>query len=250
MRWVALLSLGGLAAMSAADAPKAKDARTPILVELFTSEGCSSCPAADAALMQLAREQPLPNVLLIGLEEHVDYWNNLGWADPFSAPRFTQRQEEYLSAVGRGGMYTPQAVIDGRIDALGSDRGAILDAAKEALGKPHGRATVKLVKSDAHSMQVEASAAMLPETDGAVLWIALVEDGLTTEVPRGENAGRTLPHAAVVRAMVQVAQQEKGKDSMAGSATIPLGAGWKTAQLRPVAFVQDAASRHILAAAL
>ena len=102
-------------------------AALPILVELFTSEGCSSCPPADAVLARLHEKQPAPGVQLIVLSEHVDYWNNLGWRDPFSDALFTDRQSRYGSRV-----YTPQAVVDGRTDVLGSDEEGIVRAATAA----------------------------------------------------------------------------------------------------------------------
>src|SRR3981189_1294524 len=110
------------------------------LVELFTSGGFSSCPPADAVLARLHREQPVPGVQLVVLSEHVDYWNDLGWKDPFSDARFSDRQGRYGSRI-----YTPQVVGDGRIDVLGSDEAGIVRAAKAAARDPHG--TVRLERS-------------------------------------------------------------------------------------------------------
>src|SRR5437870_3580263 len=111
-----------------------------ILVELFTSEGCSSCPPADAALARLHQRQPVSGVTLIVLAEHVDYWDNLGWKDPFSDKLFTERQGRYGDRI-----YTPQAMIDGRIDVLGSDEDGIVRAARAAAQDPHG--TVDLARN-------------------------------------------------------------------------------------------------------
>src|SRR5207253_7561213 len=108
-------------------------AALPILVELFTSEGCSSCPPADAVLARLHEKQPLPGVQLLVHSEHVDYWNDLGWRDPFSDALFSDRQRRY-----GGRIYTPQAVIDGRIDVVGSDEEGILRGARGASQEPHG----------------------------------------------------------------------------------------------------------------
>ncbi len=109
-------------------------AALPILIELFTSEGCSSCPPADAALARMQEKQPAPGVQLIVLSEHVDYWNDLGWRDPFSDRLFSERQSRY-----GGRTYTPQAMVDGRVDVLGSDEDGIVRAAVAAAGDPHGR---------------------------------------------------------------------------------------------------------------
>src|SRR3954447_9590564 len=108
-------------------------AAAAILVELFTSEGCSSCPPADATLARLHEKQPVPGVQLLVLSEHVDYWNNLGWRDPFSDEQFTARQARYGDRI-----YTPQAMVDGRIDVLGSDEAGIARAAAGAASEPHG----------------------------------------------------------------------------------------------------------------
>ena len=108
-------------------------AALPILIELFTSEGCSSCPPADAALQRLHEKQPVPGVQLLVLSEHVDYWNNLGWRDPFSDELFSDRQSRYGNRI-----YTPQAMVDGRVDVLGSDEQGIARAAGAAATEPHG----------------------------------------------------------------------------------------------------------------
>src|SRR2546428_644665 len=114
------LSLVGAAALTRAhpqaSAKTAEMSRTPVILELFTSEGCSSCPPADALLAKLANEQPLANVQLIALEEHVDYWNDLGWTDPFSSRDWTERQYVYAGALRNGNPYTPQMVVDGAME--------------------------------------------------------------------------------------------------------------------------------------
>ena len=137
---LASLSLFGAMALirpHAQASPRAPGAapRTPVVVELFTSEGCSSCPPADALLARLAEELLDGNVQLIALEEHVDYWNDLGWADPFSSRDWTSRQNVYSGALGNGNPYTPQMVVDGAVEFVGSHRQKARQAILEAAGK-------------------------------------------------------------------------------------------------------------------
>src|SRR5689334_18874746 len=208
-----------------------------VLVELFTSEGCSSCPPADAVLARLHREQPAPGLQLIVLSEHVDYWNNLGWKDPYSAAQFSERQELYGSRI-----YTPQAIVDGRTDVLGSEQYAIVRAARAAAQEPHG-----VARLDRSAKGVRISVTGLPPGHGdARVMLAVVEDGLVSKVERGENAGRTLEHTAVVRALREVGKAAAGEAGWAGEVPVPTDVSWK--KTRVLAFVQDGRTRHILAA--
>jgi hypothetical protein len=174
----------------------------PIVVELFTSEGCSSCPPADALLAGLASR---PEVLALSF--HVDYWDRLGWKDPFSSPEATRRQHRYAVLLGLATVYTPQIIVDGKWQAVGSDRGEVeraLDAARRdgndvpvAVVVDHGRAQIKLgqAKFDPGGEGVS----------GAVLLIGFDRRHVTA-VARGENGGRTLAHVDVVRSVEEVAK--------------------------------------------
>jgi len=217
-------------------------AALPILVELFTSEGCSSCPPADAVLARLHEKQPLPGVQLLVLSEHVDYWNDLGWRDPWSDALFSDRQRRY-----GGRTYTPQAVVAGRVDVLGSDEQGILRAAQGAAQEPHGVVQLSQV---AQVVQLGKSLAKvvvtrLPPHAPAQVLIAAVEDGLVSKVTRGENEGRTLAHTAVVRALKGVGSIAAGAQEWSGE--VPIDPSWKN--LRLIVFVQERDSRKLLAAA-
>ena len=206
----------------------------PILIELFTSQGCSSCPPADALLQRLHETQPIAGAQLVVVSEHVDYWNNLGWRDPFSSAQFSERQGSYPAFR----TYTPQALVDGRADAVGSDRGAIETAVKGAMSDPHG--IITLDRSDPARLKVRVE--QLPAGHaGADVLVAFVEDNLTVQVERGENAGRALRHVAVARSLEKIATVE--------------GAAWAgevgaRGKLRAVVFVQERVSRHVLASAM
>src|SRR3954462_2451752 len=110
----------------------AESGRTPVIVELFTSEGCSSCPPADLLLNHLQQAQPVPGVQVISLSEHVDYWNQLGWTDPFSSAGFSERQKQYANIFRGDGVFTPQMVVDGKSQLVGSDSQKALRAITEA----------------------------------------------------------------------------------------------------------------------
>src|SRR6516165_7284240 len=175
----------------------ARAVERPIVVELFTSEGCSSCPPADALLAELATRPDL-----LALSFHVDYWDRLGWKDPFSSAAATRRQHRYAELLGLATVYTPQIVVDGKRQAVGSDRAEVERALASARGRrdqvpvalalDHGRAQIKLG----------------PGGDGAAASVLLVgfDRRHVTAVARGENSGRTLAHVDVVRSIEEVAR--------------------------------------------
>jgi hypothetical protein len=168
----------------------------PVVVELFTSEGCSSCPPADALLAELASR---PDVLALSF--HVDYWDRLGWKDPFSSPAATERQQRYAELLRLATVYTPQMVVDGKWQAVGSDRAEI----QRALDARHTLAEVPVALAvDRGLAQIKLGAAGDPAS-GAVLLIGFDRRHVSA-VQRGENSGRTLAHVDVVRGIEQVAQ--------------------------------------------
>jgi len=180
--------------------------RTPVLVELFTSEGCSSCPPADALLERLDRSQPVNGAELIVLSEHVDYWNDIGWKDPYSSHEYSERQSAYAARSGRGSVYTPQMVVDGHFELVGSDeRGAIEAVENETkfVKAPLSLSAVRFDSNNKLSVHVEAGP-LGPSTaaHSATLLVAIADDTDESQVSRGENAGRTLKHVAVLRSLV------------------------------------------------
>ncbi|MFL5432956.1 MAG: DUF1223 domain-containing protein [Myxococcales bacterium] len=212
----------------------------PVLVELFTSEGCSSCPPADTLLAKLRLAQPVPGATVVALSEHVDYWDSLGWKDPFSNALFSERQEDYAPLVARGRVYTPQVVVAGREGVLGSDEQAIRSAVAHAASEPHG--TLRLER---RGNAVVIAGQDLPAHADARVLLAVVEDGLSSKVLRGENQGRTLSHAAVVRSLHAVGTASGASFELTVQPAVD--PSWKAPRL--VAFVQEERSRKVLAAA-
>jgi hypothetical protein len=224
-------------------APNADAANVPVVVELFTSEGCSSCPAADAALRELEASQPLTGVEVIALGEHVDYWNRLGWKDLFSSPAFTERQRAYAASFGTGN-YTPQVVVNGRYEFVGSRQQQLQETIVKVAQEP--RATVRLART-AHD-QLAVSVADLPAgTKQAEVLLAVTEASLSSQVGRGENKGRLLRHASVVRTLRPLGAISNG--TFTASVPLSLSSEWKRPNLRAVVLVQEKASRHVVGVA-
>lgn len=222
----------------------------PVLVELFTSEGCSSCPPADALLRRLVTTQPLAGVQVIALEEHVDYWDSLGWHDPFSAAQFTRRQYQYAAALGNGSVYTPQMMVNGRVAFVGSDSARVRQAIASAGKVP--LATISLVRTyiKANTVGLRLEMKQLPaatDDDVAEVWLAVTEDNLANEVTAGENDGRQLTHDAVVRRLERIGRINLSTGGGYNvNPAVALAPDWHKAALRAVVFVQGASSRHIL----
>jgi hypothetical protein len=235
-----------------AGAPPQAPGRHAVIAELFTSEGCSSCPPADALLQRIAAQSPVPGVEILALEEHVDYWDNLGWRDPFSSPLFTRRQNDYEARVTHfGEVYTPQLVVDGAFASVGSDAGAARESIAKAAARPAANIRVTAQAADGR-VHVEV-AVDVPEAVGrrknADIVAAVVEDGLTTSVERGENRGRTLPHFAVVRSLNPIGSLESSASTATAASDLPLAREWQPSRLRIVAFVQEKDTRRILGSA-
>ncbi|HMA15894.1 MAG: DUF1223 domain-containing protein [Bacteroidota bacterium] len=162
----------------------------PVVVELFTSQGCSSCPPADELLAELAAD---PGVLALSF--HVDYWDYIGWKDPFAAPQYTERQRDYAAALGLRYVYTPQMVIDGRHNVVGSKRREVVQAVEKASAAMTA-VDVTLEATDGGRAVLSAGT---PPSEEATVWLVIFDDGHDTPVERGENRGRALHNSNVVR---------------------------------------------------
>jgi len=224
----------------------------PVIVELFTSEGCSSCPPADALLIRLEKLQPVANAKIVVLSQHVDYWNRLGWTDPFSSALFTRRQNEYAEAFGRDGIYTPQMVVDGQAEFVGSDASRAQQAIARAAAQPKAMLNVSFAEATTSEQgRVQVSLSAVPETVAVVnaeIILAITETNLSSSVPRGENAGRNLQHTGVVRVLKPLGRANRDKTTYEENVKLP--AAWQRKNLTAVAFLQDRSSRHILGAGL
>ncbi len=182
-----------------AEATPAARERVPVLVELFTSEGCSSCPPADKTLARLAHEQPVDGALVVPIAWHVDYWDYIGWADPFALKASTERQRAYAQWMGRGSLYTPQAVVDGRAEMTGSDAQALTRAVEAQVRAPKAKVSVS-VRADGDGRVVDVVAGPLPAgAEPSDVLVVVVENSAHVDVGRGENAGRTLDHVSMAR---------------------------------------------------
>jgi len=218
----------------------------PILVELFTSEGCSSCPPADELLQQMDSRQPVTGAQLIVLSEHVDYWNHDGWKDPYSSAQFTERQSGYVHALGLKTPYTPQMIVDGNIELKGTGFD-IAQTFEKAASVP--KVSVRIVSAEADGpsqlkVKVEASGA---EKHAGEIWIAVALDHAASQVSAGENSGKHLEHVAVVEELKKAGKLDKGK-SFSQEALLKLKPGIDPKNVRVIAFVQESNEGRVLGA--
>ena len=227
-------------------APSAPGHRQPVLVELFTSEGCSDCPPADALLARLDATQFVPGAQAIVLSEHVTYWNHLGWRDPFSSEVMTERQHQYSLRFSLDEVYTPQVVVDGARQFVGSDAGALSRAVASAASKPKSQVAIEDARLAEGALHFSVRGAVDSNTK---LVVALAQDATHSEVARGENAGRNLHHVAVARVLKEF--DSKFADGRALQLADPVLTRGKEAAgpLRLVVFLTDRNSGHVLAVA-
>jgi hypothetical protein len=214
-------------------------------VELFTSEGCSSCPPADALLQTLDHSQPIPGVELIVLSEHVDYWDGQGWRDPFSSHALTLRQSAYADRLRLASPYTPQMVVDGSLEFVGSDRGRATQAFGKARVLP--KISLRISSLNVEDGKVRAHIETDPLPSKAQVFVALALDHAESQVLRGENGGHHLEHVAVVRNLTSLGNSAKG---MAFAKDVGFALDPSTQDYRLIAFVQEPNQGRILGAAV
>ena len=224
----------------------------PILLELFTSEGCSSCPPADALLQKLDTFQPVAGAQLIVLSEHVDYWDHDGWKDPNSSAALTERQVAYESALGLKTPYTPQIIVDGTAVLGIGDAKQTSKMLQEAVGVPKipvriGEVTVEAGNPAVLRTRIEADGDS--DKHSADVYVAVALDRVESQVLHGENGGRRLTHVAVVVQLTKVGRVKK-EETFGETVHMKLKPGTDPKNVRIVAFVQETGPGRLLGAAL
>jgi hypothetical protein len=243
---VALANVPVLTLSGQATPPAEAAHRVPVLVELFTSEGCSDCPPADALLAKVDAKQQISGAQAIVLSEHVTYWNHQGWSDPFSLDAMTERQEQYVRQFDLDSSYTPQMVVDGTEQFVGSDGRALVAAITKEAKAPKQSLAIEGARWQQGTAQFSIHADV---PSGAKLVAVLAADATHRQVSGGENSGRTLHHTAVVRVM-----KEFGAD-VADGRELNLSGGPLTLKneasgpVRLVVFLVDRKTGRVLAAA-
>ena len=226
---------------------------TPILVELFTSEGCSSCPPADALLEKMDALQPIPGTQLIVLSEHVDYWNHDGWTDPFSSASITDRQNAYVRALGLKTPFTPQFLVDGTEELKANNNEQVFQLLQKAASVPKvpmRLASVSVEPGNLANVRGRVESDVSSEKHKADVYVAVALDHAESQVSRGENNGRHLSHVAVMTELTKVGKLEPGK-SLGQDFRIKLKLpGPRPMNLRIVAFAQESGPGKVIGVVL
>jgi hypothetical protein len=225
----------------------------PILVELFTSEGCSSCPPADALLEKLDRSQPVAGAELIVLSEHVDYWNHAGWDDPYSSRFYSDRQSWYAQRFRSSSVYTPQMVVDGNLQFVGSDAHSANQAFTQALGARKVEVRLSQVSVEAGKSlkaRVETGTLSASRSQGHVdVYLAVALTHAESRVTGGENGGRRLTHTGVVRSLAKIGSLQPGQ-SFVHDVQVKLERGVDPGNMRVIAFLQESETGSVLGASM
>lgn len=231
---------------------QASSAVRPILVELFTSEGCSSCPPADALLEKLDGFQPTDDTQLVVLSEHVDYWDHDGWKDPNSSSELTERQADYVRNLGLKTAYTPQLIVDGSHEIEANDvqhLDKVLQDAGSAPKIPVRIGDVSLAGGNPSLLQTHVQVESSSEQRNSEVYVAIALNHVESQVLRGENKNRHLSHVAVVVELKKIGKLQKGKN-LDETVQLKLKPGTDPKNVRVVAFVQEAGLGKVLGAAV
>jgi hypothetical protein len=220
--------------------------RTPVLVELFTSEGCSDCPPADDLLGQLDARQPIPGAEAIVLSEHVTYWNHDGWRDPYSFDDMTLRQQDYMRQFGLSDVYTPQMVVDGAVQFVGNDAQKLTAALTHAAASPKTPVAISGMHQAADG---SITFSIHADDEKSSLLAAVAENATVSEVQRGENKGRTLHHVAVVRVLKEFGSGKADGRTLTLSGTNLLDAEKSGTPLRLVVFLVNRHNSRVVGVA-
>ncbi len=226
---------------------------TPILVELFTSEGCSSCPPADALLQQLDAAQPMPGAQLIVLSEHVDYWDHLGWKDPFSSSLVTERQAAYANHFGLASSYTPEMVVDGTTEFVGNNSQLAKQALEKAYHVPKVPVRISSISSDSTGkLQAYIEAGVLAasaKVSAADIYLVVALNRAESQVEHGENGGRHLTYVAVVQSLTKVGAVDKNH-AFAKQVEVKIDPHADPSNLRVIAFLQQRGPGPVIGATM
>jgi hypothetical protein len=221
--------------------PTNSDKKVFVLLELFTSEGCPTCPPADANLAFLEKEQPFVQAEIVTLALHVDYWNSLSWKDQYSSPMFSRRQQIYSMALKINSNYTPQMIVDGQTQFIGNNMAkahkAITEAAKIQ------KATIEIAAAaDKYKIKISD----IPTHGNATIFLAITEDNLASSVKNGESSSKKPEHISVVRELKSLGFLTAEQKNLELETVLQIQSVWKKENLKLVVFVQDNASRKIL----
>ncbi|HEX3386734.1 MAG TPA: DUF1223 domain-containing protein [Mucilaginibacter sp.] len=240
---IVIAALGTIAAITTAFiAVKAPADKGFAVVELFTSEGCSSCPPADALIAKVHKETSDKPIYILAY--HVDYWNRLGWKDAFSSAEYSARQQQYARWLKSSEIYTPQVIVNGSREFVGSDEGVLRNTIKTNLAEP-AKTDLTLTGLKAAENKINVKYEAKGATENSVLMVALVERNATTKVMKGENAGRTLSHVQIVREL----QNVKLSSHTAGTVSLAIPSGFTPEGFEMIAFIQNTSSGAITGAA-
>jgi hypothetical protein len=218
-----------------------RNPQAKVLVELYTAEGCPTCPPAGRALVSLQKEQPAPNTEIITLAFHVDYWNERGWTDKFSSPLFSQRQQYYTNKFKIGASYTPQMIVDGNYEFVGSN----LEKAKQFIGEA-SKITKAKIQLELNEQTLKVNISEIPKHTDATIYLAIAEDNLSSEVAKGKNSTLKLEHISVVRELRLIGNLPATNQSFSAEHQFQIQPDWKKENLKLVVFIQEKQSRKII----